>query len=161
MILIADTSPLNYLVQIDAVETLPQLFDRVVIPPGVQQELLDAGAPEEVQKWINNAPDWLEVQSPAKLDESLALGAGETEAISLAVEIAAEQILLDDKAARNAAETRGLPVIGTLGLLSLAAERGLLDFKDALEKLRKTNFRASQTLFDELIKRHKQENTIN
>jgi predicted nucleic acid-binding protein len=64
------------------------------------------------------------VQKPSSLDSSLNVDVGELEAICLAREIHAAAVLIDDRAGRNAAVQCGVPVIGTLGLLKLAAQRG-------------------------------------
>ncbi len=54
-----------------------------------------------------------------------------------------------------AARDKGLEVTGTLGILDLAARRGMIDFANALARLRTTNFRGREELFDALLKRHK------
>jgi predicted nucleic acid-binding protein len=59
MIVVSDTSPLCYLLLIDLIEVLPQLFGRVIIPQRVRNELLAPGAPKVVQEWISQPPDWL------------------------------------------------------------------------------------------------------
>jgi hypothetical protein len=60
----------------------------------------------------------------------------------------------DDEAARLEAERRNIPVQGTLGVLDLAAEHGLLvDLPDNIQRLRSTNFRASKKLFDFFLER--------
>ena len=64
------------------------------------------------------------MQKPCSLDSSLNVDVGELEAICLAREIHAAAVLIDDRAGRNAAVQCGAPVIGTLGLLKLAAQRG-------------------------------------
>lgn len=153
--IIADTSPLNYLILIDAVEILPALFQEVVVPGAVERELLALGASEKVRKWMENAPNWLYVRKVNEIDKSINLGKGETEAISLAVELSADLILLDDKAARQAAIERKLKVIGTLGVLKLAGKNKLIDFETALKKLQATNFRASKFLIEALLNRYK------
>ena len=56
MLVIADTSPLNYLVWIDHVELLPQLYDRALIPSAVHRELLAREAPAGVRLWAQNLP---------------------------------------------------------------------------------------------------------
>jgi predicted nucleic acid-binding protein len=98
--IIADTSPLNYLILIDAVYILPKMFSEVVIPPAVRHELLSEGAYDVVRRWIENPPEWLTVKMPVIVDETINLGKGETEAISLALETTSEIIALDDRAAR-------------------------------------------------------------
>jgi len=86
MIVIADTSPLNYLVLIHAAHVLPQLFRQVLIPEAVLAELQDSDAPAAVAAWVSSLPRWVEVQpapdtSDAALDK---LEPGERAAIALA-----------------------------------------------------------------------------
>jgi predicted nucleic acid-binding protein len=59
MIGIADTSPLNYLIRIGHIDVLPQVYDRIVIPPSVQAELNHPQAPEMVSQWIAQPAEWL------------------------------------------------------------------------------------------------------
>ncbi len=47
-VVIADTSPLNYLILVDAVEILPRLYGRIFIPNIVLEELINEDAPKEV-----------------------------------------------------------------------------------------------------------------
>ena len=88
MIVVADTSPLNYLIQIACDSLLPQLYGRIVIPSGVMRELEHPSAPEAVRAWITNVPNWIEVSLISSMpDAELAyLGLGEREAIQLAEE---------------------------------------------------------------------------
>src|SRR4051812_9445562 len=62
MIVVADTSPLCYLVLVDQIEVLASLFGQVVIPPAVLQELGHPRTPAPVQKWAASPPSWLEVR---------------------------------------------------------------------------------------------------
>ena len=57
MLDVADTSSLNYLVWIESVEILPQLYGKVIIPPEVHEELLVADAPDVVRSWAIAFPD--------------------------------------------------------------------------------------------------------
>jgi predicted nucleic acid-binding protein len=145
MIVVSDTSPLNYLVLIEAVEILPKLFGRVVVPQAVVDELTATGAPDAVRVWIENPPRWLEVRIPQLPDTSLALGRGERDAICMAVELSA-LCLLDDRKARREAERRGVKVAGLLAILAEAKDRGLIDADEIVERLAKTSFRASRAL---------------
>jgi predicted nucleic acid-binding protein len=81
------------------------------------------------------------------------LGAGEREAIALAEELKSDVLLVDDWAARREAERRNLAIQGTLGLLGLAAERGLTDLARAIARLRTTNFRVSEELIQRMMER--------
>ena len=117
MIIVADTSPINYLTLIQEVDILPKIYGRVVIPPTVREELVRASAPQLVRSLINHLPIWLEVRSPLAVpDSSLAkLDAGERDAITLATELHADRLIVDEREGRREAERRGIPVIGTLG----------------------------------------------
>lgn len=92
MIVIADTSPICYLVLIGEIELLPKLFGKVLIPQAVYIELSAAGTPQDLLSWIATPPDWLEVCSTTvKNDPLLAnLHTGEREAIFLAEELNAD-----------------------------------------------------------------------
>jgi predicted nucleic acid-binding protein len=63
---------------------------------------------------------------------------------------------MDDRKGVSAAQRKGLRVTGTLGILDLAAQRGLAEFAQAVEQLRQTNFRVPQTLLDALLEKHKE-----
>ena len=52
---------------------------------------------------------------------------------------------------RRASLTKGFEVTGTLGVLRLAARRGLIDLVDTLAKLKRTNFRYRQKMIDDLL----------
>ena len=158
MIVISDTSPLCYLVSIGLVELLPQLYDRVIIPDAVARELSAAGAPAIVQNWIAQPPDWLQIravvtQPDAELKE---LGAGEREGILLAEDLGYSLLLLDDMEARNIARRRGVKITGLLGVLSDASTMGLTDFSAAIALLQQTTFRASSSLIQSLLERHRE-----
>lgn len=146
-VVVADTTPLNYLIIIDQVEILASLFGEVLIPRAVLEELSHPKAPEAVSRWLQEPPVWLGISSVEHLDEAIQLGKGENEAISLAIERRVKVVLIDERLGRGAAEARGLIPVGTLNLIDLADEQGLLDGMAALNDLRKTTFRADPTLF--------------
>jgi predicted nucleic acid-binding protein len=153
MIVIADTSPINYLIEIGEVEVLPALYGRVLVPPSVCAELQRARASERVRTWIAQPPRWLEVRAPkGSPDAELArLDAGERDAILLAEELGADQLIIDEIRGRREAERRRLPFTGTLGVLAAAAESGLLELRSAVDRLRQTNFHIAENILDRLI----------
>jgi predicted nucleic acid-binding protein len=59
MIVVADTSPLNYLIQIDCDTLPPELYGRIIIPTAVMHELRNAGARERVRIWVKHLFVWL------------------------------------------------------------------------------------------------------
>lgn len=160
MIVVADSSPINYLVLIDAVDLLESLFGEVIVPNSVADELSSEGAPEVVRVWMTTAPGWLkieEVQSEALVSvAALKLHLGELEAIVLAESLDADYLIMDERAGRRAAEARNLTVVGTLGVLEKADRDGLIrDFPDLLERLDATSFYMSRELKHMLLERHR------
>jgi predicted nucleic acid-binding protein len=142
--IVADTTPLNYLVLIQAAEILPNLYRKVLIPPAVRTELAHMNTPKIVREWISQPPAWLELVSlkrPVEPDLSH-LDAGEREAISLAFELQAGLLLMDEREGVALARHRGLKVIGTLAALELAAVRGLVDLQTMFDRLNGTTFRS-------------------
>ncbi len=157
ILVVADTSPLNYLVQIHCEELLPTLYERVLIPAAVIEELTNPQTPAIVRSWLRQPPEWLEireVRSPS--DARLAgLGPGEREAIQLAQEEHADLLLIDERLGVKLAKQQGLEVTGTLGVLLQAARSGLVDIDAALQVLQGTDFRHTPQLL-ERVKRSAQ-----
>lgn len=149
MLVVADATPLNALIRLGLSEILATLFEQVVIPRAVAAELSHANAPEAVREWINAPPAWLSIRKPVKVDPTLVSGAGEREAICLALELKADLLLVDDKEARTVARRLKLPIMGTVGILALAASGGLIELPPALQQLQSIGF----YIDDEIIKR--------
>lgn len=99
MIVVADTSPLNYLIRLGRPDVLREIYGRVLVPSAVLIELRHPEAPSEVRAWASAPPAWLEERQVRQIDGSLAaeLGAGEREAISLALEAKADVLLIDER----------------------------------------------------------------
>ena len=152
MIVVADTSPINYLILIEEIAVLRKLYSHVVIPHSVHAELVRPSAPDPVRKFMESPPAWMELRTPSEtLDSPLAkLDIGEREAIALAVELRASRLLIDDLEGRRLAEQRGLRVTGTIGVLREAAAEGLVDLTSVVVKLQKTNFYLSPEIWKRL-----------
>lgn len=153
-LVIADTGPVNYLVLIGHIALLPELFEKVILPSVVRDELAKPKAPLPVRNWIANAPAWVQVRPAAGNFEDLSLSrldAGEEAAIVLAIELRADLLLMDDREGVIAARAKGFRVAGTLGILSMAARRGFLDLADAFERLKGTNFHYRQEIMDQFL----------
>jgi len=142
---VSDTSSLIALHQIGQLSLLETIFGSVLIPPAVARE-----APS-IER-----PAWLLVCS---LEKPLAppivgagLGPGETEAISLALELRAERVILDDLPARVLAQRLGIPLIGTLGILLAAKRRGLVTaIREPIDTLRAGGFRVATDLYEQVL----------
>jgi predicted nucleic acid-binding protein len=156
MIVVADTSPLNYLVLIDEVDLLPALFGEVLTPQAVFQELKHPKTPAKVQQWISHFPAWLEVRTVASvpIPALMKLDIGEREAIQLALELGISTVLLDETDGRQEAKNLHLEVRGTLGILERGAKLGKINFRQALSKLEQSNFRISPAVRSAFLKRN-------
>jgi len=130
MLAVSNTSPLYYLIAVGKAELLGQLFGEVLVPPGVASELAHPFRPAAVRQWIDLPPTWLRIRSlnqapDAELQRDLDLG--EREAIQLAIECKADVLIMDERKGRAIVQVRGLPLIGALGVLGEAHQRGILD----------------------------------
>lgn len=158
MIVVSDTSPLNYLILIGCDEVLPKLFTRVVLPSAVVDELHHPRAPSTVRQWAECVPAWVTLGAPAGgIPRLPGLDAGESEAIVLAEELRQQnsevRLLIDEREGRHHAARRGLNVIGLLALLVMADERSLVDLADAFRRLGSTSFYADPALMNTLLQR--------
>ena len=161
MIVVSDTTPLNYLVLIEVIDVLPKLFNEVYAPAAVMDELSHVSTPEPVRSWAAHPPHWLTVRSPSlHLPSTAKLHPGEADAISLAKEIHAPAILMDEKLGRGIAIAEGLIVVRTLALLELAAEHGLIELRPTLERLRGTSFRIDDELIEAALAREPREKRL-
>lgn len=153
MIVVADTSPINYLILIKEIDVLRKMYGEVVVPESVAGELRQQSAPEAVRAWVADAPAWVQIRTPIQgPDLSLAkLDAGERDAILLAMELKADQLIVDDREGRKRAEELLIPVIGTLGVLKAAAMLGLLDLRGAVSGLQTTNFYVAPAVLKNLL----------
>ena len=151
MIVVSDTSPLNYLIQIECVHVLPALYTQVVIPRMVYTELRAPRSRPEVATWVSQPLAWLQIMDPATPWEPLDLDAGEAAAIALARELGADSLLMDERKGVAIARGMGLVVERTPTVLAIAAERGLIDLHAAFARLKATNFRVPPALLDQLL----------
>jgi hypothetical protein len=144
---ICNTSPIQYLHQLDLLNLLPALVGSVTVPPAVVEEL------SEGQRLGVNLPNplslsWIIVRSPVSapaLRLITDLGPGESEVLALALETPNSVVILDDDLARRTAEMSGIRLTGTLGMLLDAKQAGLLEeIAPLLERLQALGFRLSQ-----------------
>jgi predicted nucleic acid-binding protein len=152
MIVIADTSPICYLLLIEQINLLPRLYGQVIISTVVQTELTDPSSPAVVQQWINQPPPWLQViDHPVEATGLTHLDAGERSAISLTEALNADLLLIDELLGRRTAKQRGIRVTGLLGILQAASKQQWIDLPIVIQQLRQTSFRASESLFQQVL----------
>jgi len=157
MFVVADTTPLNYLVLLRQIELLPALYERIVIPPVVFKELNHPKTPPAVSRWASHLPAWCSVRAPTSVpDEMLRLlDPGERDAIQLALDAGFDTLLIDEIKGRREAQRQGLRVVGTISILETASRLGLIEFKTALERLEQLGFRLSGRLREEFLRRNR------
>lgn len=139
MIVVSDTSPINNLAAINHLHLLQQLYGTVLIPEAVYRELSDPNFPvagsTEVQTF-----DWIQTSSitDRAIVEAISseLDIGEAEAIALALEVKADQVLVDERRGRLVAARLNLRYTGILGILVEAKSQGLIaEVKPLLDTL--------------------------
>jgi predicted nucleic acid-binding protein len=149
--LVADGSALGMLIQTDNVKTLPLMYDRVVIPKEVENELRKPETPETVRSWLDNPTIKVEVQDVKQLDNFIKVHKGEKEVISLGQELKAKgenvTLLIDEKKPRNTAKERGFEVLGVFGILREADREGFLNSDAEIKKIEKYNTETPEKKF--------------
>ncbi|MBI5568291.1 MAG: DUF3368 domain-containing protein [Chloroflexi bacterium] len=148
---VSNTGPLIALASIGQLDLLRALFGRVHIPPAVRDEIQDDVSVTALRSatWliVNPVNDILAVQLLTE-----ALDAGESEALILAKELAADWVLIDERAATRRARSIGLRAIGTLGVLLLAKRQGLIaGLQPLLNDLRAAGFHMSDLLYQQVL----------
>jgi len=141
---ISNSSPLQYLYQADVLDLLPALFGQVCVPEAVVAEL-EEGRRRSVSLPTLAELSWLQVRTVRNrtlLPLVTHLGDGEKEVLALGRELSDALLLLDDRDARRYAHALELAISGTLGVLLLAKERGILDaVRPVLDRLQALRFR--------------------
>jgi uncharacterized protein len=157
VILVLDASPLITLARVGSLDLLPQLTDHIVIPEAVYEESVThaAGRPGSIEiaqaSWITHR----KVVNRAQVEQlHTRIGLGEAEAIILAREIGTDAIVvLDDATARRIAEQEGCRVVGLLGLLVMAKQRGLLSaVRPLLDAMRSSGFFVSDEIYTIILR---------
>ncbi len=142
MIIVSDTTPLRYLVEIEEAHILPQLFGKVIIPEKVSEELNGPKTPQQIKDWIQSPPEWIEIRQAdiSLFTPKMKIEDGEREALAVALELNATAVLLDDNRAAKEAQRLNLSIVRTYAILERAAERNLLDLPTAIQKIKQTGF---------------------
>jgi hypothetical protein len=156
MVVISDTSPLVCLIHLNKLKLLEELFELILIPGSVYNELYDSNIIS--QDFLKTSP-FFKIKNPGntilvkKLNEQLDIG--ESEAIALSIEEKPEFLLIDESLGREVALLYHLSIKGTLGILLLAKERNLLsEIKPLIFKLQEEiNFRIKPSLLQLVLQK--------
>ena len=159
MIVIADTTPIITLMKLQRLDLLEKLFDTVLVPNAVYEELVSNSNYLTEAKMVVECPflKRLEIsdrQSIKILREVVGLDAGESEAIALAEEKHADLLIIDERKGRRVAKQMKLKIIGTIGILLQAFDCKILSQEEILscsERLRDSSIRISDSLFELIL----------
>ena len=151
---VINASPLIVLTKISQVDILHQMCSEIVIPSGVVQEINSGPENDPARIWIRDkGKSW--VREFSQIDPLVAawdIGLGESQVLSWAYNHPDYEAILDDRAAKNAALSLGIPVRGTLGVILLAKQEGrLLQIKPILEELVAVGFRVSPQVLQAVL----------
>jgi predicted nucleic acid-binding protein len=137
-VIISDTSCLILLEKIGRMEILKAMFEQVVVT-------------EEVAEEFGALPNWIDVK-PLKDKQlfnelRLELGSGEASSIAFAIEVEGSLLIIDERKGRKKAEELGLSIIGSLGVLLKAKQKGVIpSLLEVIQEINKTDFRISEAI---------------
>lgn len=151
---VSDASPLIAFAQIERLELLRNVFDRLHVPPIVKSE----------DSPTLSLPDWISERSPVEPLTAMigdhSLDRGEADAIALALQLGSSRIILDDLPARRLAQRFGLVTTGTLGVRLAAKSEGFVPtIRPLLEDMLSFRFHVKPDLYAEILRRAGEEPT--
>jgi predicted nucleic acid-binding protein len=151
-----NTSPLVFLVREDLLEVLRAGVDEVAVPEPVIEQIHGHGMDDPTVRGIDRV-DWLTIIPGPVIPPAIAawrLGLGESAVLALASAEAGSWAVVDDWGARRCARSLSIPVIGTLGLVLLAKQEGLIPAaRPVIERLRRSGMYLSDEIIREALAR--------
>jgi len=147
--IIGDSSALVSLATMDRLNLLEKIFGKIYVPQAVYDEVTISYKPQSVKlkEFLTHKVVSVELDI-----SKMGLGQGELEAIALYKNMNSDFLLIDDRRAKKFAQLNGVNVIGSLGVMILAKESGLLEsIRDDLEKLVSSSLFISQSLIDRVL----------
>jgi len=161
MIVVSNTTPLIGLASIERFGLLQDLFGEIIISQAVYDESVIAGRDEGGARREVAAAAWIttiEIKDRLAVEVLLdELDLGEAETIVLARELKADWVLMDERKGRRKLGQLGVPKIGTVGILLLAKNRGLITaIAPEIERLRLRGFTLSQAIVDAILEEAKE-----
>jgi predicted nucleic acid-binding protein len=152
MIVIADSSALVALSICECLPILNSLFGDVKVPQAVYDEVCIVGKPESQALSTYLEGKVCNALVGKDIEKSNGLGKGELAAISLYKQLSADLLLIDDARARKVAYLNNLEVMGSLGVLLLAKQKGLISaIKPCIDRLRSSDIYISEHLLEKLL----------
>lgn len=154
-VVVCNTTPILTLLGIDVFDVLEKLYDKIIIPNAVFQEI-EQGK-HKIYKSLTQL-QWVEVKEvqDKSLVEELTkyLDAGEAEVIALGKELNADLVIIDEKKGRNFAQLNNLICVGSLGILLKAKENNFIPFlKPLLEEMQTNGIWISESLVKEILEK--------
>lgn len=156
MIIVSDTSPINNLAAINQLYLLQQLYETVIIPEAVYRELTDPNFPVAGATEVQTLA-WIQTRSVTNRTVIQAFGneldLGESEAIALALELKADQLLIDERRGRLMAARLSLNYTGILGILVEAKAKGLITAVKPLmdDLINQAGFWITESLYNSVL----------
>lgn len=150
--IICNTTPLIALASIDSLKLLDSLTEDWCVPEAVYNEATVKDKPysDVLLKFLNGKIQKVNDTDAVK-DLNIFIDSGEAEVIQLASELDAPLVIIDEKRGRNIAKLKGLTVIGTVGLLLKAKERGLIEkILPLVEEMKSKNIHLSKELIEKI-----------
>jgi predicted nucleic acid-binding protein len=151
---IANNTPLVALWVLDRLELLRDLYGEVLIPPAVRDEFTAVEttlrrASLQQAPWIRTAA----LEKPQRARVFTDLDQGEAEVLALAEERSARLVIIDERKGRRFAKRLGLPLTGTMGLLLLAKEEGMVPkISPLIDEILAAGLYLDQTLVDQVTR---------
>ena len=157
MNVVSDSTVLIGLGKIGKLDLLREIFSKVYIPEEVFKEVAEKGKDKPGSQLVKEA-GWIEtkpIEDKTQVNFLMAsLEKGEAEVLSLAKEIRADLILLDEEKARKSAAIAGFEVMGILGVLIVAKNLGLIqEIRPSIEELKRKRFRISDRIVAEALRK--------
>lgn len=156
IVVVSNTSPIYYAIQLGKVDLLRELYGGIFIPEQVAHELVGGVSGRMISTQLK-VREWIQTKSVAnqsyvaRLNNEIDLG--EAEAIALAKELYSDLLLIDDQLGRKIADREGVRKTGILGVLLDAKRTNLIpQIKPLLNKLyQETNFHGSNELYQQAL----------
>jgi predicted nucleic acid-binding protein len=163
MIIVSNTSPISNLAAIGQLNLLQKLYDNIIIPITVYQEVIASGQTDPATLAIQNL-DWIKIYPTTNetllKQLQIILDPGEASAITLAVEFNADRLIIDERKGRNEAKKQGLKITGVLGIILAAKEKGFIDLvQPLLDDLMVNGFWLNKSLYHEVLVLANEKNT--